>query len=58
MMTQINKESIKQFFERWLADSIKELDGKKLIFPDDWPEDFADKSADYFCSYFGVEGDE
>jgi hypothetical protein len=55
---KMNKEKLKQFFEKWLKDSIEALDGKKLIFPDDWPEDFPEQSADYFCEYFGIKDDE
>ena len=51
----MNKTKLVEFFKKWLEDSIKELNGKKLVFPDDWPEDFSEKSAQYFCEYFGVD---
>jgi hypothetical protein len=54
----MNKKKLIEFFKKWQDDAIRELAGKKLVFPDDWPEDFAEESADYFCKHFGIKDDE
>lgn len=54
----MNKKRLTKFFQDWFEKSIEELEGKKLIFPDDWPEDFSEKSAQYFLEYFGVDDEE
>lgn len=54
MIQKINKKELIKYFKNWLQDATEELRGSKMIFPDDWPEDFAEQSARYFIEYFGV----
>jgi hypothetical protein len=53
-----NKPELITFFKEWVEKDIKELDGKKLIFPDDWGENFPEEAANYFIEYFQDKNEE